>query len=196
MKISDKILYQRLKRIRKGLDNYLDLQRLHEENLYCAHMAEYSMYEPDEVMESARTCAKVQYEYVEEPIYAMESDSALEKVLEMKEETFSTRLLRLIDEKGLKDSEVYKRANIDRRLFSKIRGDEDYTPSKKTALSFCLALHLTIDETEELLRTAGYTLSASSRFDLIIRYLIEKKEYNIQFVNIVLYEYGEGTLSK
>lgn len=120
----------------------------------------------------------------------------LDKVLAKKEESFSEMLLRLIDEKGLKDSDVYKKANIDRRLFSKIRGDEDYVPSKKTAISFCLALQLGIDEAKKLLATAGYALSASSRFDLIIMYLIETKEYNIHFANIVLDDYGEGTLSR
>lgn len=120
----------------------------------------------------------------------------LDEVLEKREESFSTMLLRMIDEKGLKDSDVYKMANIDRRLFSKIRGDEDYMPSKKTAISFCLALQLEIDEAKKLLATAGYTLSASSRFDLIIMYLIETKEYNIHFANIVLDDYGEGTLSR
>ena len=120
----------------------------------------------------------------------------LDKVLAKKEESFSEMLLRLIDEKGLKDSDVYKKANIDRRLFSKIRGDEDYVPSKKTAISFCLALQLGIDEAKKLLETAGYALSASSRFDLIIMYLIETKEYNIHFANIVLDDYGEGTLSR
>lgn len=120
----------------------------------------------------------------------------LDKVLAKKEESFSEMLLRMIDEKGLKDSDVYKRANIDRRLFSKIRGDEDYVPSKKTAISFCLALQLDIDEAKKLLATAGYALSASSRFDLIIMYLIETKEYNIHFANIVLDDYGEGTLSR
>lgn len=120
----------------------------------------------------------------------------LDKVLEKKEESFSEMLLRMIDEKGLKDSDVYKRANIDRRLFSKIRGDEDYMPSKKTAISFCLALQLDMDEAKKLLATAGYMLSASSRFDLIIMYLIENCEYNIHFVNIVLDDYGEGTLSR
>ncbi len=120
----------------------------------------------------------------------------LDKVLEKKEETFSEMLLRLIDEKGLKDSDVYKSANIDRRLFSKIRGDVDYVPSKKTAISFCLALQLEMDEAKKLLATAGYTLSASSRFDLIIMYLIENCEYNICFANIVLDDYGEGTLSR
>ena len=125
-----------------------------------------------------------------------EKHLSLEKVLEHKDESFSLMLLRLIDEKGLKDSEVYKRANIDRRLFSKIRGDEDYVPSKKTAISFCLALHLEMDEAKRLLETAGYALSASSRFDLIIMYLIENCEYNIHFANIVLEDYGEGTLSR
>lgn len=120
----------------------------------------------------------------------------LDKVLARKEEFFSEMLLRMIDEKGLKDSEVYKSANIDRRLFSKIRGDEDYVPSKKTAISFCLALQLEMDEAKKLLATAGYTLSASSRFDLIIMYLIEAKEYNVHFANIVLGDYGEGTLSR
>lgn len=120
----------------------------------------------------------------------------LDKVLAKKEESFSEMLLRMIDEKGLKDSDVYKRANIDRRLFSKIRTDEDYVPSRKTAISFCLALQLDMDEAKKLLATAGYTLSASSRFDLIIMYLIENCEYNIHFANIVLDDYGEGTLSR
>ena len=120
----------------------------------------------------------------------------LDRVLENKEESFSEMLLRMIDEKGLKDSEVYKNANIDRRLFSKIRGDEDYVPSKKTAISFCLALRLGMDEAKKLLAAAGYTLSMSSRFDLIIMYLIENHEFNVHFANIVLDDYGEGTLSR
>ena len=129
-------------------------------------------------------------------LHAGKPKSDLDKVLEKKAETFSSMLLRLIDEKGLKDSEVYKKANIDRRLFSKIRGDEDYVPSKKTAISFCLALQLEMDEAKKLLEVAGYALSEASRFDLIIMYLIENSEYNIHFANIVLNDYGEGSLSK
>lgn len=127
---------------------------------------------------------------------AGKSKNDLDKVLENKAETFSSMLLRLIDEKGLKDSEVYKKANIDRRLFSKIRGDEDYVPSKKTAISFCLALQLEMDEAKKLLEVAGYALTEASRFDIIIMYLIENSEYNIHFANIVLNDYGEGSLSK
>ena len=111
-------------------------------------------------------------------------------------ETFQQKLLRLVDEKGMSDVEVYKKANIDRRLFSKIRGDEDYVPSKKTAISFCFALQLEMDEAKKLLEVAGYALSEASRFDLIIMYLIENSEYNIHFANIVLNDYGEGSLSK
>ena len=125
-----------------------------------------------------------------------EQKKSIDEVLENKAETFSSMLLRIIDEKGLKDSVVYKNANIDRRLFSKIRGDEDYVPSKKTAISFCLALQLDMQEAKKLLETAGYALSTASRFDLIIMYLIENREYNIHFANIVLEDYGEGTLSK
>ena len=122
--------------------------------------------------------------------------SGLDGLLARKEESFSTRLLRLIDEKGMKDSDVYKRAGIDRRLFSKIRGDDGYVPSRKTAISFCLALQLDLEDADKLLATAGYTLSNSSRFDIIIMYLIAKHEFDICFANIVLDDYGEGTLSR
>lgn len=118
----------------------------------------------------------------------------LDQYISSKEETFSETLLKLIDEKGMKDSVVYKKASIDRRLFSKIRSDADYSPSKKTAISFCIALELSLQETTILLEKAGYALSDSSRFDLIIKYMITHKEYNIHLVNIVLREYGESTL--
>lgn len=132
-------------------------------------------------------------------LYSRKGDkewSNLDKFLAKQEESFSKMLLRMIDEKGLKDSDVYKRANIDRRLFSKIRADEDYVPSRKTAISFCLALKLELEEAKKLLASAGYTLSTSSRFDLIIMYLIENCEYDVLFANIVLDDYGEGTLSR
>ena len=120
----------------------------------------------------------------------------LDEILTQKAESFSGMLLRLIDEKSLRDADVYRRANIDRRLFSKIRSDEEYVPSKKTAISFCLALGLELEEAKKLLATAGYALSEAARFDRIITFMINNKEYNINYVNYVLFDYGEGTLSR
>ena len=108
--------------------------------------------------------------------------------------TFQEKMFNLIDSKGLNDVDVYNKAHIDRRLFSKIRSNVDFKPSKKTAISICFGLELNIDETLDLLSKAGYTLSNSSKSDLIIRYFIENQEYDIDLLNQVLYEYGLDTL--
>ncbi|HQC54487.1 MAG TPA: O-acetyl-ADP-ribose deacetylase [Clostridia bacterium] len=113
----------------------------------------------------------------------------LDDVMNTREETFSERLLKLIDQKGMTDVEVYKRANIDRRLFSKIRISNRYTPSKKTALALAIALSLDLDETIDLIGRAGYTLSNVLKFDIIIRFFIEKGNYDIFDINEVLFAY-------
>ena len=120
--------------------------------------------------------------------------SSLIRALEQKQETFSQRLLRYIRERDLVESVVYQRANLDRRLFSKIRGNPSYQPSKNTALALCVALHLNLEETEDLLRRAGYALSPSSRFDLIVVYYIKKGNYNIFEINEALYAFDESQL--
>ena len=107
---------------------------------------------------------------------------------------FSETLLRLIDRTGKKDAAIYKKANIDRRLFSKIRSDPDYRPSKTTALAFAIALELDLDETKDLLSRAGFTLSRSSRFDLIVEYFIQNKDYDIFHLNEVLFTFGQPLL--
>jgi len=108
-------------------------------------------------------------------------------------ESFSARLFRLIDERGLSDSEVYKRANIDRRLFSKIR-KEGYNPSKSTVLALAIALKLNSDETRDLLKRAGFALSDSSRADVIVSWFIEEGIYDIYAVNEALFDFGEHPL--
>lgn len=111
-----------------------------------------------------------------------------------KDESFSQKLLSLIKESGEKNSNIYNRANIDRRHFSKIVNHEDYQPSKQTVLAFAIALKLGFEKTKDLLASAGFTLSNSNIFDVIVSAFIENKIFDLNLINIILYKYKQPLL--
>ena len=127
------------------------------------------------------------------PMAASKSMS-LEDMLKQADAGFTETLLKLIDKTGKKDAEIYKKANISKQHFSKIRNNPNYKPTKPTAIALALALELSLEDTKDLIGRAGYALTNSSKFDLIIRYFIEQGNYNVVEINIALYEFDQTLL--
>ena len=119
---------------------------------------------------------------------------SLDKLLAQTDAGFSETLLKLIDKTGKKDSEIYNRANVSRQHFSKIRNNPGYKPTKATALAFAIALELSLEETKDLIGRAGYALTRSSKFDLIIMYFISQGNYNMFDINAALFEFDQSLL--
>lgn len=131
------------------------------------------------------------------PMAAAPAPSAapnLDELLAKTDAGFTATLLKLIDESGKKDSEIYKKANVSKQHFSKIRSNLSYRPSKATAVAFAIALELNLEQTRDLIGRAGYALTNSSRFDVIIQYFIREKNYNMFDINMTLFKYDEMTL--
>ena len=161
------------------------------------YIAESEVLEPMQFLQ-------VMYARREEEEYALDSldeiagsaflDEDIEDIIRQKEETFQEYLFRLIDKKGLEDTVVYKKANIDRKHFSKIRSNPNYNPSKRTALALAIALELNLDETKDLLLRAGIALSRSNIFDIIMEYCIDHKITDIYEINCILFKYDQPML--
>lgn len=170
--IHDKTSFELSKKLSKALRQYIDEHYVEETS------QELRSMDTEEIKAAA----------------AGPENLALEQALSGLDATFSETVLRLIDEKGKTDVEVYKKANLDRKLFSKIRNTKDYRPSRATALALAIALELNLEETGDLLKRAGYALSHSNKLDLILEYFIEQGVYNIFDINEALFAFDQPLL--
>ena len=196
--VFDKTSYEFSKELFDEIREFID-DEYAEEQEYCSDEAFLNIdfisafsYQEEEDSEPPAPMQEIRA-----PKFLREStaEKSLHEYMETKEKSFGWKLFELIDESGMTDVECYKKANVDRKTFSKIRSNPDtYKPSKQTAVAFAIALKLDIDETQELLATAGLTLSRSFTFDKIIRYFIQKGNYNVFEINEALFEFDQVLL--
>ena len=190
--IFDKAAYKISEKLFSDIAEYIDDNYVDEHTDYSRGRIRMN------ALPSMATCARMKksdddfLEMCDSKNMLLEDD--LDAKLRQLDESFSQMLLRKIDEKGMTDAECYKKANIDRKLFSKIRSDVNYKPSKPTALAFAISLELSLDETEDMLRKAGFALSHSNKFDIIIEYFISKGNYNIFEINEALFAFDQSLL--
>lgn len=188
LKLSEKLVHN----VRCYIDqNYVDA---YEQENY-----EGATEELRRIRYQRRRIMEMQEDYIAAPMASKEipcakSSLSLDEFLKEKDSGFTETLLMLIKQKGLKNSSVYKKANISKQHFSKLINDPDAKPSKQTAIALALALELDMDATKDLIGRAGYALTNSSTFDLIIRYFIEHKQFNVIEINLTLYEFDQSLL--
>ena len=142
----------------------------------------------------APVCARMIYPSEKSVSPRFDRNEAIIEALKNMDKGFSETLFYYIDKKGITDIECYKRARVDRKIFSKIKCNDDYRPSKNTAIAFAIALQLTVTETNHLLRTLGYSLSNSNKFDVIIECCIQKQQYDMDIINMILLDFDQSLL--
>ena len=200
--VFDKAAYKLSEKLFHGVANYIDEHYvdLCEQATITENLRNIRRRRRTERMEVCEDSAILEPEFLSAGMASIAPPTAVPKELSLADSLkeadagFSETLLSLIDKTGKKDSEIYKKACISKQHFSKIRNNPHYQPTKPTAIAFALALELDLEETYDLIGRAGFTLSKSSKFDLIIRYFIEHKEYNVVAINVALYEFDQPLL--
>ncbi len=182
--IFDKSAFQISSKLYSAIQSYIDDHYVEaQERIYRSRQPYMPRPRP---MESCREAVM--------PMPCASAALSLDDMLNQIDESFTEMLLRKIDEKGMKDSQCYKKANIDRKLFSKIRSNKGYKPSKPTVLALAIALELPLNETKDMLQKAGFALSRSSKFDIIVEYFIQNRIYDIFQINEALFAFDQSLL--
>ncbi len=185
--IFDRRSYQISERLFDEIASYIDDRYVEEHVDKEAEQARYLASEKARAGDEDVLLTKAAYP-------AKKKTVTLEEALAQLDESFSQMLLRKIDESGMTDAQCYKKANIDRKLFSKIRSDKFYKPSKSTVLAFALALELPLSEMQDMLQKAGFALSHSSKFDIIVEYFVEQGNYNVYEINEALFAFDQSLI--
>ena len=166
-------------------DNYVDESGAYNNCYRCSSVNWLDDYPRKSTFDGQRTRSK---------FVAIDTENDLISLLSRLDDNFAVTLFKLIDAKKMDEVECYKKANVSKQTWYKILNDENYRPSKNTILAFAIALKLSLEETERLLATVGFTLSSSSKFDVIIEYFILRGEYDIHKINETLFKFDQVCL--